>query len=116
MANARIDFENSCIANLTASRISQKKLRKFRIFEHQSYTTIDFLNPSIEKYMVTNNKPANELSYVLVNKNKETIAFAKTNTQDDIKNETVNGIIGKIQGVNRASNPLKTPAVVMPNK
>ena len=71
MANTRIDFANGCIANLTASRISQKKLRKFRIFEHQAYTTIDFLNPSVEKYVVSNNKPTNELSYVLLNENKE---------------------------------------------
>jgi len=41
IANARITFRNGCVANLTASRISLKKLRKVRIFGADSYTTID---------------------------------------------------------------------------
>jgi len=90
MANARIDFKNGSIANLTASRISQKKLRKFRIFENQSYTTIDFLNPSVEKYIVSNNKPKNELSYVLINENKEKYILydkPKINSYNALKRE-----------------------------
>ena len=71
MANTRIDFDNGCIANLTASRISQKKLRKFRVFENKSYTTIDFLNPGVEKYVVTNNKPNGNLSYLIMNESEE---------------------------------------------
>ena len=42
IANARIEFENGCVANLTASRISLKKLRKMRIFQSDSYISIDF--------------------------------------------------------------------------
>ena len=71
MANTRITFDNGCIANLTASRISQKKLRKFRVFENKSYTTIDFLNPSVEKYIVTNDKPDKSLSYVIMNEGEK---------------------------------------------
>ena len=43
IANARLTFENGCVANLTASRISQKGMRKMRIFEKNSYITLDFL-------------------------------------------------------------------------
>ena len=42
IANARIEFENGCVANLTASRISLKKMRKMRIFQSDSYISIDF--------------------------------------------------------------------------
>lgn len=42
IANARIKFENGCIANITASRISQKKMRKMRIFQRNAYISIDF--------------------------------------------------------------------------
>jgi predicted dehydrogenase len=43
IANARIRFENDCVANLTASRISQKKMRKLRLFQRDAYISIDFL-------------------------------------------------------------------------
>lgn len=48
IANVRIEFENGCVANLTASRISMKKMRKMRIFSDQGYTSIDFLEKSAE--------------------------------------------------------------------
>tara|TARA_B100001123_G_C15203621_1_gene984359 strand:- start:329 stop:1303 length:975 start_codon:yes stop_codon:yes gene_type:complete len=70
-ANARIEFNNGCVANLTASRIANKKIRKFRFFEKNAYTTIDFLNPNIEKYVLTNTKPTKQKSYVVMNNTKE---------------------------------------------
>lgn len=42
IANARIQFENGCIANVTASRISQKKMRKMRLFQRDAYISVDF--------------------------------------------------------------------------
>ncbi len=42
IANARIEFENGAVANVTASRISQKKMRKMRIFQRDSYISLDF--------------------------------------------------------------------------
>ena len=70
-ANARIEFESGCVANITASRISQKKLRKFRFFEKNQYTTIDFLNPSIEKYILTEKLPNKNDSFITISQNKE---------------------------------------------
>ena len=48
IANARIQFENGCVANITASRISQKKMRKMRIFQNDAYLSIDFSENSAE--------------------------------------------------------------------
>ncbi|MBI5681790.1 MAG: Gfo/Idh/MocA family oxidoreductase [Deltaproteobacteria bacterium] len=47
IANARIEFVNGCVANVTASRISREKLRKMRIFQHDSYISIDYIQPKI---------------------------------------------------------------------
>lgn len=43
IASARIEFDNGCVANLTASRISLKKMRKMRLFQRDAYIGIDFL-------------------------------------------------------------------------
>lgn len=44
IANVRIEFDNGCVANLTSSRISMKKMRKMRLFQKDAYIGIDFLN------------------------------------------------------------------------
>jgi predicted dehydrogenase len=48
IANARIQFENGCVANLTASRISLKNMRKSRFFQKDAYISVDFLEKQIE--------------------------------------------------------------------
>jgi predicted dehydrogenase len=48
IANARIEFDNGCVANLTASRISLKKMRKMRLFQRDAYIGIDFLDKKTE--------------------------------------------------------------------
>ena len=47
VANARIQFENGCVANVTASRVSMKSERKMRIFQPDAYITIDFQNKTL---------------------------------------------------------------------
>lgn len=42
IANARLQFENGCVANVTASRISQRSMRKMRMFQHNAYISLDF--------------------------------------------------------------------------
>ena len=42
IANARLEFDNGCVANLTASRISMKKMRKMRLFQRDAYIAVDF--------------------------------------------------------------------------
>lgn len=48
IANARIEFENGCVANLTASRISMKNMRKSRFFQKDAYISVDFLEKTAE--------------------------------------------------------------------
>jgi len=50
IANARIQFENGAVANVTASRISQKKMRKMRIFQKDHYISLDFVTGASEVY------------------------------------------------------------------
>lgn len=50
IANARIQFENGAVANVTASRISQKKMRKMRIFQKDHYISLDFITGVSEVY------------------------------------------------------------------
>lgn len=48
IANARIEFDNGCVANLTASRISMKNMRKSRFFQRDAYISVDFLEKDLE--------------------------------------------------------------------
>ncbi|MGB9774340.1 MAG: Gfo/Idh/MocA family protein [Bacteroidota bacterium] len=50
IANARIQFSNGCVANVTASRISQRKMRKMRLFQRDAYISIDFLEGLTEVF------------------------------------------------------------------
>ncbi|MFD1552433.1 gfo/Idh/MocA family oxidoreductase [Putridiphycobacter roseus] len=53
ITNARIEFENGCVANLTASRISMKNMRKSRFFQKDAYISVDFLNKKTEIVKLT---------------------------------------------------------------
>ncbi len=53
IANARINFENGAVANLTSSRISAKPMRKMRFFQKYGYFSLDFITPSIEIFKMT---------------------------------------------------------------
>jgi len=60
IANARIEFDNGCVANLTASRISMKNMRKSRFFQQDAYVSVDFLekkNEVIQMHDVTEADP-----------------------------------------------------------
>ena len=48
IANARIEFDNGCVANLTASRLSLKNMRKTRFFQRDAYISVDFLEKEVE--------------------------------------------------------------------
>src|SRR5438128_10291048 len=50
IANARLRFENGCIANVTSSRISPERMRKIRVFQEDAYLSLDYQNQSGEIY------------------------------------------------------------------
>jgi predicted dehydrogenase len=67
IANARLKFENGCVANVTASRISQKKMRKMRLFQRDAYISIDFLQGLSEVFkLVAADAPMDPSSLPLV--------------------------------------------------
>ena len=53
LSNARLEFENGCVANLTASRISDKSMRKIRVFSENVYASIDTAEKSVRLYRTT---------------------------------------------------------------
>lgn len=77
IANVRIEFDNGCVANLTSSRISMKKMRKMRLFQKDSYISIDFLDKKTEiiKYKTPSDKDVFTFD-IETNSGKKTIAIA----------------------------------------
>lgn len=70
IANARIEFENGCVANLTASRISLKNMRKSRFFQKDAYISVDFLDKQVEVVKMKN-APKDPDQYALILQNAE---------------------------------------------
>jgi len=82
IANARIHFKNGCVANLTASRISQKKMRKMRLFQKNAYISIDFLENKSEIYSLEKNpqKGSRSLGEIGIGENKKHVIYDKPKT------------------------------------
>jgi predicted dehydrogenase len=77
IANVRIEFDNGCVANLTSSRISMKKMRKMRLFQKDAYIGIDFLNKKTEIIKQKEEKDVNVFSFdIETSKGKKTLAIA----------------------------------------
>jgi predicted dehydrogenase len=58
IANARIEFDNGCVANITASRISVKSMRKMRIFQPGAYISMDFLKKKSDLFRIEDSAPS----------------------------------------------------------
>lgn len=70
IANARIEFQNGCVANLTASRISLKNMRKSRFFQRDAYISVDFLEKAVELVRMKD-APKNPDDYAMILQNAE---------------------------------------------
>jgi len=81
IANARLEFDNGCVANLTASRISMKNMRKSRFFQKDAYISVDFLEKKVEvikiKDVAANTDDPFALIIELGNKSKKQILIEK---------------------------------------
>lgn len=80
IANARLEFENGAVANVTASRISQKKMRKMRMFQKDAYITLDFTSGTSEIYRLVKPEeydPLSSISYgtMGVGENKKAVVY-----------------------------------------
>lgn len=66
IANARLEFDNGCVANLTASRISMKNMRKSRFFQRDAYISVDFLDKEVEVIRMKDASPENDNPFAMI--------------------------------------------------
>jgi predicted dehydrogenase len=77
IANVRIEFNNGCVANLTSSRISMKKMRKMRLFQKDAYLGVDFLEKKTEIIKLKQPEDEQVFSFdIETRQGKKTIAIA----------------------------------------
>lgn len=110
IANARIEFENGCVANLTASRISLKNMRKSRFFQKDAYISVDFLEKKCEVVKMKD-APENPGDFDMVLQNaegvKKQIYFANP---DVVQN---NAILDELETFADAITGNTTPIVTL---
>jgi len=110
IANARIEFENGCVANLTASRISMKKMRKARFFQKDAYISVDFLEKQCE---VVKMKDAPEIpdDFAMILTNAEGVKKQIYFDNPHIDNN--NAILEELETFADAINNSRTPVVTL---
>jgi predicted dehydrogenase len=110
IANARIEFENGCVANLTASRISMKNMRKSRFFQRDAYISVDFLEKKCEVVKMKD-APEKEDDYAMILQNaegvKKQIYFDNPNVSPN------NAILDELETFADAINNNTTPIVTL---
>ena len=110
IANARIEFENGCVANLTASRISLKNMRKSRFFQKDAYISIDFLEKKCEVVKMKDApKNPDDFAMILTNAEgvKKQIYFENPNVDAN------NAILDELEAFADAINKNTTPIVTL---
>ena len=108
IANARIEFENGCVANLTASRISMKNMRKTRFFQKDAYISVDFLEKKSELVRMKE-APQNPGDFDMILQNAEGVK-----KQILFENPTVannNAILDELDSFAHAIRTNSTPVV-----
>ena len=110
IANARLEFENGCVANLTASRISLKKMRKARFFQKDAYISVDFLTKKCEVVKMKD-APENPGDFDMILQNaegvKKQIYFDNPSVPDN------NSILDELETFADAINNNTTPIVTL---
>lgn len=109
IANARLEFMNGCVANLTASRISMKNMRKSRFFQKDAYISINFLSKEAEIVKIKDvTKSTDEFAMILQNAEgvKKQISFDKPQIH------TNNAILDELEtfadAINNNTKPIVT--------
>jgi len=110
IANARLEFENGCVANLTASRISLKKMRKARFFQKDAYISVDFLTKKCEVVKMKD-APEHPGDFDMVLQNaegvKKQIYFDNPRVADN------NSILDELEAFATAINTNTSPVVTL---
>jgi len=110
IANARLEFENGCVANLTASRISLKNMRKARFFQKDAYISVDFLERKCEVVKMKD-APENPDDFAMILQNAEGIK--KQIYFDNPKVEEHNAILDELETFADAINNNTIPIVTL---
>lgn len=110
IANARLEFENGCVANLTASRISLKKMRKARFFQKDAYISVDFLTKKCEVVKMKD-APEHPGDFDMVLQNAEGVR--KQIYFDNPKVENNNSILDELEAFAHAITTNTTPVVTL---
>ena len=108
IANARIEFENGCVANLTASRISMKNMRKTRFFQKDAYISVDFLEKKSEIVRMKD-VPNNPDEFAMILQNAEGIKKQIYFDNPEIENN--NAILDELESFADAINNGTRPVV-----
>ena len=110
IANARIEFENGCVANLTASRISMKNMRKTRFFQKDAYISVDFLEKKSEIVRMKD-VPNNPDEFAMILQNAEGVK--KQIYFDNPEVENNNAILDELESFAEAINSGTKPVVTL---
>ncbi len=110
IANARIEFENGCVANLTASRISLKKMRKARFFQKDAYISVDFLEKKCEVVKMKD-APENPGDFDMVLQNAEGVKKQIYFDNPHVANN--NSILDELESFANAINTNTSPEVTL---
>ena len=110
IANARLEFENGCVANLTSSRISLKNMRKSRFFQKDAYISVDFLEKKCEVVKMKD-APENPGDFDMILQNAEGIK--KQIYFDNPSIDTNNAILDELETFADAINNNTTPIVTL---
>ena len=108
IANARIEFENGCVANLTSSRISMKNMRKSRFFQRDAYISVDFLDKKSEVVRMKD-VPENPDEFAMILQNAEGVK--KQIYFDNPEITPNNAILDELESFADAINNDTTPIV-----
>jgi predicted dehydrogenase len=110
IANARLEFENGCVANLTASRISLKNMRKARFFQKDAYISVDFLTKKCEVVKMKD-APENPGDFDMILQNAEGVK--KQIYFDNPQVPENNSILDELETFADAINNNTTPIVTL---
>jgi len=110
IANARIEFENGCVANLTASRISMKNMRKTRFFQKDAYISVNFLSKESEVVKMKE-VPENPDEFAMILQNAEGVKKQIYFENPAIKNN--NAILDELESFAEAIQTNSTPTVTL---
>jgi len=110
IANARIEFVNGCVANLTASRISLKNMRKTRFFQRDAYVSVDFLEKKCEVVKMKD-APQNPGDFDMILQNAEGVKKQIYFDNPDVSSN--NAILDELETFADAINNNTTPIVTL---